>query len=93
MDEADHAKRFERFHRQQSKLALAAHARNPQSEKPLIIEDKVCCLDCRTPIAEERVRLRPESVRCVPCKSAYERAHPYVPPFANEKGMGRVRRN
>lgn len=92
MDEADHAKKFERFHRQQSVLALAAHGRMPQSEAPLIINGRVCCLDCKQPVEKERLEKRPESVRCVPCKSIHERKHPYVPPFANEKGMTYERR-
>lgn len=88
MDNADHAKRFERFHRA---LSLAAFARNPQAEKPLIIGDCVCCLDCGEPINPERLQARPESVRCAPCKTIYERQHPYVPPFANSKGLHRER--
>lgn len=92
MDEADHAKNYERYHRQLSMLSLAAYNRNPHADKPLIIDGRVCCVDCREPIDLERLKKRPESVRCVPCKSAYERANPYVPPFANEKGLGRVRR-
>ena len=92
MDEIDRAKKQERFHRRISKGAQSDRRKEALSQTPLIIGGVRCCLDCREPIPEKRLQNRPESVRCVPCKGKYERKHPYVPPFANQKEMGYVRR-
>ena len=33
------------------------------------------CVDCRLPIAFERLRLEPQALRCTACQALYERAH------------------
>jgi len=70
MDDADRAKEREMAHRDRA-LAneLAAHM---ESEPPLIIDGRRCCIDCEEPIPEERLAARPDSVRCIECKQIKE---------------------
>lgn len=34
------------------------------------------CTDCGTDIALARLQAQPEALRCIPCQTAYEHAHP-----------------
>jgi len=58
--------------------ALAARARATEAErwrpleKPLYLDGVRCCLDCEEPIPEERLRIKPNSVRCVECLTLHE---------------------
>lgn len=69
MDDVDRAKVLEMQFRA---LALANALRRPEQEPPLVINGVVCCRDCREPIPLRRLEARPESVRCVPCKTIRE---------------------
>lgn len=70
MDDADHAKELEMADRE---LAISAHKeRSKEIEPPLEVYGVRICLDCYEEIPEERLRVRPESVRCVSCKEIKE---------------------
>ncbi len=70
MDDADRAKDIEMGHR---KAALSAQqARAKETEPPMEIEGVRLCLDCYEEIPAARLEVRPESVRCVSCKSIKE---------------------
>ena len=73
MDDIDRAKQRERSDRQ---AALAAQLeRAKETEKPLVIDGQRCCLDCEVPISKERLEARPESVRCIDCKTQKEQRY------------------
>lgn len=71
MDDVDRAKEREMQHRA---IALAAQLKAAmETETPCEIDGLRYCLDCHEEIPQERIAIRPESVRCVPCKEQKER--------------------
>ncbi len=69
-DEIDRAKEREMADRD---LALRTQLeKGLERETPLYIEGVRCFLDCYDPIPEERIAARPESVRCISCKTDQE---------------------
>jgi len=69
-DDLDRAKDLEMHQRDvalKNQLAGAV-----ETEEPLIIDGMRCCVDCGEVIPEERLRARPESVRCIDCKTFKE---------------------
>lgn len=68
MDPIDYAQQREEQHRD---LALAAQA-NRAKDKPLVIDDEVCCCSCEEPIPEKRLEAEPEAARCLDCQQAHE---------------------
>lgn len=77
MDDLDRAKTLEMRERQASLERALASGR--ETERPRIIDGVRCCLDCGEPIPPARLEARPESVRCIDCKTINEkkkRTHP-----------------
>jgi len=71
MDIIDRAQEYEIVLRE----VAIAQARNGVTDTPPLYLDRVrCCVDCETPIPEERLRLRPHAVRCVGCQEKHESA-------------------
>ena len=71
MDDLDRAKDLEMGHREAS---IQAQLQNGKiTDPPLIIDGVRHCIDCEEPIPARRLEVQPESVRCVPCKSIFER--------------------
>ncbi|HHO59902.1 MAG TPA: TraR/DksA family transcriptional regulator [Thiotrichales bacterium] len=70
MDDLDRAKELEMQHRS---IALKnQQSKAQETETPLEIDGVRCCLDCYQPIQEARLKARPESVRCIDCKTYKE---------------------
>ncbi len=70
MDVIDQARSAEMKHR---KLSLKKQLENSkETETPDEIDGVRYCLDCEVAICKERLEARPESVRCVECKSIKE---------------------
>lgn len=73
MDDVDRAKEREMLHR---KLALDAQLNKPDcspGEEPFEIEGVRVCLDCFEPIPSARLKAKPDAVRCVDCKTIWEK--------------------
>ncbi|MEJ1358324.1 MAG: TraR/DksA C4-type zinc finger protein [Candidatus Sedimenticola sp. (ex Thyasira tokunagai)] len=70
MDDIDRAKQREVLHR--DKALEAQLAAGAETESPYEVDGIRYCLDCHDEIPEERIKARPESVRCVPCKEKKE---------------------
>jgi phage/conjugal plasmid C-4 type zinc finger TraR family protein len=71
MDQFDQAQALEELHRDK---ALEAHRRSRRGDvSQLIIEGEICCRECNEPIEPERLKARPESVKCISCKVLEER--------------------
>lgn len=70
MDDADRAKDIEMGQRKAALLAQQERAK--ETEQPMVIEGVRLCLDCYVDIPVARLEVRPESVRCVSCKSIKE---------------------
>lgn len=73
VDDADRAKVLEMRERQQSILNQLATPDHAPGEKPLIVGGEHYCLDCAEPISKERLKAHPGAVRCVSCKSLWEK--------------------
>lgn len=70
MDDLDRAKDLEMQHRAAS---LAAQQQAAQETETPIVRDGVnYCIDCLDVIPKERIKARPESVRCIDCKELKE---------------------
>lgn len=71
MDQLDQAKQFEQLRRS---IALKAQKQNRLPQEPPIFnsESQIICIDCKLVIPPERIEARPESVRCVSCKTDLE---------------------
>ena len=71
MDDLDRAKELEMRERQSAlSRTLAA---GQETEQPLIIDGVRCCVDCAYPISLARLAARPQSVRCIDCKTKKEK--------------------
>ncbi|MCK5610299.1 TraR/DksA C4-type zinc finger protein [Candidatus Pacearchaeota archaeon] len=72
MDQLDHAKNFEMMRRD---IALQAQIENRLPQEAPVFNDnnQVICKDCSIVIPPARLEARPESVRCVDCKTALEK--------------------
>lgn len=55
-----------------SNAALSACKLRQGDEAPLWIDGRQCCLDCRKPIPEKRLAVKPDAVRCVACQEIEE---------------------
>lgn len=77
MDIIDRAQEHDR---ELTKQAIAA-ARDPgvniAAPVPLYIDGVRCCVDCKKPIPEGRLRIRPHAIRCVACKELKENDDDY----------------
>ena len=73
MDDLDRAKEQETQHRKQSLAAQLATPDHSPGEKPIILGDEICCIDCYYPIPEKRLEAKPDAVRCVDCKEVWEK--------------------
>jgi len=70
MDLLDKAKQQEQMAR---KIAVeAVKTADIETEMPDEENGERYCLDCGHTISAKRLKARPQSVRCVPCKSAQE---------------------
>ena len=69
-DDLDRAKDLEM---KQRDVALQNQLDNAvEREQPLVIDGKRCCVDCGMPIPGQRLKARPQSVRCIDCKTYKE---------------------
>lgn len=71
MDSIERGQRLDEFYRRNAIAAHFASAAGP--EEPLYIDGERCCLDCEDPIPPDRLRHRPDAVRCTECQSKKER--------------------
>lgn len=75
MDDVDKAKNIEMQARQ---IALDQQlAAGQETEQPDEHHGVRYCLDCGEPIPLERLIVRPESVRCIDCKTLKEKQNRY----------------
>lgn len=69
-DDLDRAKDLEMHQRDVAiKKQLAGAV---ETEEPLIVDGVHCCVDCGGEIPPKRLEARPESVRCIDCKTYKE---------------------
>lgn len=68
MDDADRAKEIEMRDRRAA-LKMAKHHPEPAQQ---IIDDEVLCIDCDTPVSQERLKAKPNAARCIDCQSLHE---------------------
>lgn len=70
MDDLDKAKVLEMTQR---KIALNNQLQQAkETDPPLYIDGVRCCVDCGDAISQKRLTVRPESVRCMSCKTIKE---------------------
>jgi len=73
MDEADRAKEYEMQDRQIAlQNALSAPDKGRGESQKSDSSGIVICLDCERPIDPQRLKIKPNAVRCVGCKTAWE---------------------
>lgn len=70
MDDLDRAKVLEMRERQAALERTLAQGQ--ETEAPLIIDGRRCCIDCGQAISPARLAARPQSVRCIHCKTKRE---------------------
>ena len=74
MDEADHAKRYERKDRQVNlDIALNKPDHNSGEAQQHDEHDRVICIDCKDLIDLLRLKAKPDAVRCIFCKTNWEK--------------------
>lgn len=72
-DDLDRAKDLEMKQRQAAVDAALSKPDHGPGESQVMINDEVVCIDCYEPIPEKRLAIKPKAVRCVECKSDWER--------------------
>lgn len=70
MDIIDDANESNQFHRD---LAINQVLRSRAAERPLVVGGIRYCIDCEEPIHDDRLRVKPDAVRCVDCQNAHDR--------------------
>ncbi|MDT8383018.1 MAG: TraR/DksA C4-type zinc finger protein [Gammaproteobacteria bacterium] len=76
MDDLDRAKELEMEHRQRSiDAALSAPDKGQGEQQRIDTRGRVICIDCTDIIPKERLKARPDAVRCIYCKQDWERKH------------------
>ena len=73
MDDVDKAKELEMQHRDLALKEALAKPDHDYGEKPDVVDGVHYCIDCGEPIPEKRLEIKPESVRCVWCKTIWEK--------------------
>lgn len=75
MDESDleRAKENEMAERQASIQAVIDKPDHGPGEEQLVMDGVVLCIDCHDKIQTARLKVKPEAIRCVDCKEAWEK--------------------
>jgi len=74
MDDVDRAKQYEMQHRKRSlNAALSVPEKSADEKQAADGQSRIICIDCQSVIPLERLNMRPDIVRCVDCKAAWEK--------------------
>ena len=73
MDELDKAKELEMQQREEALRNVLSQPDHGINEQPWIEDGVRLCLDCGDPIPLMRLKIRPDAVRCVDCKTVWEK--------------------
>lgn len=78
MDDLDRAKDVEIMQREQALQKALERPDHEIGEQQDMVDGICYCIDCGNEIDERRLKIKPESVRCVDCKEIWETNNPWL---------------